>query len=100
MATWKVVDMERNTADGGVVVVHWDVTEVDGDYSARNYGSTGFEYDASSPDFVPYADLTETEVIQWVKDAMGAEEVAAIDTRLAEDIANQKNPTEESGVPW
>jgi len=59
-----------------------------------------FTYDASAPDFVPYDDLAETEVIQWVKDAMGAEEVASIDTKLAEDIANQKAPTEESGVPW
>ena len=100
MATWKVVDMEHNTADGGVVTVHWDVTEVDGDYSARVYGSTGFEYDASDPSFVEYADLTESEVVQWVKDSMGADEVTAMETRLSDDIAAQKNPVTESGTPW
>ena len=100
MATWKVVNMEHVVADGGVVTVHWQAVETDGDYNARTYSSMNFTYDASAPDFVPYADLTEAEVIQWVKDAMGAEEVALIDAKLAEDLANQKAPTEESGVPW
>jgi hypothetical protein len=100
MATWKVVDMEHNTADGGVVTVHWDVTEVDGDYSSRVYGSVGLEYDASDASFVPYADLTEATVIQWVKDSMGADEVTAMETRLTDDIAAQQAPTQESGVPW
>ena len=100
MATWKVVDMEHNTADGGVVTVHWDVTEVDGDYSSRVYGSVGLEYDASDDSFVPYADLTEATVIQWVKDNMGADEVTAMETKLTDDIAAQQAPAQESGVPW
>ncbi|MAO20059.1 MAG: hypothetical protein CMJ25_04835 [Phycisphaerae bacterium] len=100
MATWQVVNMEHNTADGGVVVVHWDVTEVDGDYSARRYGSVGLEYDASDAGFIPYADLTEATVIPWVKDSMGSDEVTAIETKLTDDIAAQKAPAQESGVPW
>lgn len=97
MATWKVVDMERNAADGGVTTVHWDVTEVDGDYSARVYGSEGFEYDASAPDFIAYDSLTEDFVLHWVWNNV---DKAEIEAKLAADIANQKNPTEESGVPW
>jgi hypothetical protein len=97
MATWKVVDMERNTADGGVTVVHWDVTEVDGDYSARVYGSVGLEYDASDPAFIPYDQLTENDVIVWVWTQVNKIET---ETNLANDIAAQKNPTKESGTPW
>jgi len=100
MATWKVVQMDRNTADGGVTTVHWDVTEVDGDYSARVYSSESFDPDASDANFVAYADLTEATVIQWVKDALGADEVTAIETKLSADIAEQKAPAQESGVPW
>lgn len=97
MATWKVVDMERNTADGGVTVVHWDATEVDGDYSARVYGSVGLEYDASDPAFIPYDQLTENDVIVWVWTQVNKIET---ETNLANDIAAQKNPVKESGIPW
>jgi len=100
MATWRVVQMDRNTADGGVTTVHWDVTEVDGDYKARVYGTESLEYDASDPSFVAYADLTEETVIQWVKDSMGADKVAAIESNLTANIADQKAPAQESGVPW
>ena len=41
MATWTIANLERNTEDGGVVVAHWRVTEVDGDYSAPSYGTCG-----------------------------------------------------------
>ena len=100
MATWRVVQMDRNTADGGVTTVHWDVTEVDGDYSARVYSTQSFEPDASDANFVSYADLTEATVIQWVKDSMGSDEVTAMETGLTDDIAAQQAPAQESGVPW
>ena len=58
MATWTISTMERYN-DGGVIVAHWQATEADGDYSARAYSTCSFTPDASSPDYVPYADLTE-----------------------------------------
>ena len=100
MATWTISTMEHNTVDGGVIVAHWQCTEVDGDYSARSYSTQSFTYDASSPDFIPYDDLTEAVVLQWVFDAMGADEVTRIQDSLTANIAEQKNPTTQDGVPW
>jgi len=100
MATWTISTMEHNTADGGVIVAHWQCIEVDGDYSARSYSTQSFTYDASSPDFIPYDDLTEAVVLQWVFDAMGTEEVTRIQDSLTANIEEQKNPTTEDGVPW
>jgi len=100
MAIWTISTMEHNTADGGVIVAHWQCTEVDGDYSARAYSTQSFTYDASSPDFIPYADLTEEVVLQWVFDAMGTEEVTRIQDSLTANIEEQKNPTTQDGVPW
>ena len=60
--------MEHVVADGGVVTVHWQAIETDGAYNARTYSSMNFTYDASAPDFVPYADLTEAEVIHRMLD--------------------------------
>jgi len=66
MATWTIVQLERNTADGGVTVAHWRVSEVDGDYSASSYGTVGFTPDASAEGFIAYGVLVEDTVLNWV----------------------------------
>ena len=102
MTTWTISTMEHNTADGGVIVAHWRVndSETVGDdtYYARSYGTCSFTYDASSPDFVPYADLTEAVVLGWCWDADVDKD--AIEASLTAKIEEQKAPTTETGVPW
>ena len=104
MATWTIEQLERNTADGGVVVAHWRVTEEEtvGEhtYTASSYGTQGFSYDAADPDFVPYDQLTEAQVLQWVWDAMGVDQVVGIQEALAANIEEQKAPKTAVGTPW
>ncbi len=104
MATWTISTLEHNTADGGVIVAHWRVTDSetvgDDTFSASAYSTQSFAYDASSPDFIPYADLTEEVVLQWVWDEMGVDEVTRIQESLHSNIEEQKNPVTEDGVPW
>ena len=100
MATWTIANLERNTADGGVVVAHWRCNEQDGDYTASAYGTCGFTYDASADGFVPFDQLTEMEVLQWVFDQMGVEQVTDIQENLHKQIEEQKAPSVTSGVPW
>jgi hypothetical protein len=90
--------MDRNADNGGVTVAHWNVTAVDGDYSASAYGTAGFTPDASAPGFVPYANLTEAEVLAWVW-ASGVDKDAT-EASLAQQIAAQKNPVTLNGLPW
>ena len=104
--TWTISTLERELSDGGVIVAHWRATDSEtvgeGDdavtYSASNYGTCGFTYDASSPDFTPYADLTESQVLGWCW-ADGVDQ-SAIEASLAANINEQKNPTTGDGVPW
>ena len=98
MATWTISTLEHNTTDGGVIVAHWRVTEEDGDHSASAYSTASFTYDATSSDFVPYADLTEEMVLGWCFD--GGVDKDAIDASLTANIEEQKNPTTQDGVPW
>jgi hypothetical protein len=70
MTTWTIAQLERNTSDGGVVVAHWRATATDGDYSASSYGTAGFTPDPASPDFVPFDDLTEADVLVWVYESV------------------------------
>ena len=102
MATWTISTLEHNTADGGVIVAHWRVndSETVGDdtYSASAYSTCSFTPDASSPDYVPYDDLTEEMVLGWCF-ADGVDK-DAIEASLTAQIEEQKAPTTEDGVPW
>jgi hypothetical protein len=93
--TWSCANLERNTADGFVVTVHYRVNAVDGDYSASSYGTVG--YTQEEGDFTPYENLTEETVISWVKDSLNAAEIEA---GLTANIEAQKAPATLSGMPW
>lgn len=99
--TWTIANLERNTADGGVVVAHYRVDAVDGEYTAGAYGSMGFTPDASADGFIAFDSLTEATVIGWVQEAIGgAEKVAEIEAALQAKIDEDKNPTVVAGLPW
>jgi len=94
---WKVAQLERNLADGGVTICHWRASASDGDYSASSYGTVGFTPDPESEDFVPYDDLTEAQVLGWVWESVDKD---ATEAALQSKIDADMNPTTGTGVPW
>jgi hypothetical protein len=95
--TWAIANLERETADGFVFTAHYTVNAKDDAYSAGAYGSLGFE----RPDnLIPFADLTEDEVVSWVKEALGADKVTEVEAALQNQLNQQRNPTQAAGVPW
>jgi hypothetical protein len=97
--TWKISILDRSTADGFVQTVHWNASQVDGEFTASTYSTVSFTKE-DGINYVPYADLTEAAVIEWVKASLGAEGVAAVEASLAANIAEQKAPKVSSGTPW
>lgn len=95
--TWSISQLDRNAADGGVTTAHWRVSAVDGDHSASAYGTAGFTPDASAAGFVPYASLTEADVLAWVWTSV---DKAAAEASLETQIEAQKNPVTLNGLPW
>jgi len=95
---WGVANLERETEDGYVFCCHYTVAANDGTYSSSAYGSVGFE----RPDtLIPFADLTEDQVVGWVKEALGGDEkVTEIQDALQGQIDEQRAPTKAAGVPW
>jgi len=97
MANWTVVNLERNTSDGGVTIAHWRVTAEDGEYTASAYGTVGFTPDADADGFIAFDNLTEADVLGWVYAEVDQAETEAA---LAANIAEQKTPVTTDGVPW
>jgi hypothetical protein len=93
--TWAIVRLECYPELGGnadvVFTAHWTLTATDGTYSTSSYGSAGVTLDPDKP-FIAYADLTETEVVGWVQDALGNDAVAELEANVAQQIENQINP--------
>ena len=94
--TWNVVQMDRLTSDSFVVTCHYTVTATDGDYTSSTYGTTSYTQEAGKS-YIPYADLTEVEVVGWVQTSIGKDTTEA---SLQSQIDALKNPVQESGVPW
>ena len=93
--TWNVVQMDRLTSDGFVVTVHYTVNAVDGEFTASTYGTVGYAQEDKS--YTPFASLTKEQVIGWVKESLGQE---TVETALAAQIDAERNPVQESGLPW
>eukprot|EP01050_Picozoa_sp_SAG11_P000691 SAG11_NODE_23_length_24947_cov_7.815518_23_plen_98_part_00 len=94
--TWTISTLERNT-DDGVVVAHWQASDVDGEHTGSSYGACGFTPDADADGYTAYADITEAQVIEWVKADVDAD---AVEASIAAQIADSKAPAITAGVPW
>lgn len=94
MATWNISQTDYETSNKFITTAHWNCTAVDGEYSASVYGTCGF----TGTPTIPYAQVTMAEVLDWCW-ASGVDK-DAIEAGLAANIALQKNPVVESGVPW
>lgn len=94
---WHIENMARNTADGGVFEVYFRCTGFDGDYQDTVTGVVTMEPDPDADGFTPYSDLTEAQVLGWVKAEVSESETQQL---VADNIAERKNPTIEVSVPW
>lgn len=109
--TWSVNEMTHKDADGGVILVYWScVAESDGtpSYTATEGGKLRLTYDASAPGFIPYADLTEADVLGWVYNSLieGDETADEAKARVEADrtakVQGQidRANSESGGLPW
>jgi hypothetical protein len=101
---WTIQAMDCVPQEDGhtdvVVVAHWNVSASDGTYTSSVYGTQSFTYNPESS-FTPYEDLTQEQVVGWVQEAMGEEQVASLEANLDQQIANQINPPIVTPpLPW
>jgi len=92
---WNVVQTDYNTSDKFITTVHYNVSAVDGDYTASTYGTVGYTQEEGS--YIPFEQLTQEVVVGWVQNSLGKD---TVEDSLTAQIDAQKNPVQESGLPW
>ena len=93
--TWTITQCDRLTSDDFITTAHWVANATDGEYSASIYSTCSW---AAGTPTIPYADVTEAEVLQWCWTS-GVDKDAT-EAALAQNIALQKNPVTATGTPW
>jgi len=115
--TWSVSNMTHVDADGGVILAYWSLVAVsdgEGGETATEGGKARFTYDASSSDYIAYADLKESDVLGWIweankgpsnggpEDETAAEYKARIEAERTAKVQAQidRKAAQSTGVPW
>jgi hypothetical protein len=84
-----------------VVNVLFTVSGTDGTHTASIDGNVQLAVEASDPNFVPYANLTQTIVLGWINAQTNNQEnyYANIDGQIASLITPPVSPT-ATALPW
>jgi hypothetical protein len=92
--TWLVKTLWTETIAGEqnyVVIASYDVTGVDGTYTASLSNTAQFSTDNVS-NFIPYDQLTNEIVVGWIQQDLGVNGVANFEASIQGQIDSQINP--------
>lgn len=81
-----------------VINVLWQVTGVDGTYTASIGGNTTFESQQAET-FVPYDQLTQSQVIGWIPDNQINSAQACVQGQIDSMITPPISP-QNTALPW
>lgn len=113
--TWKILNMEAimsySTLTDVVRTVYWQLEGHDDDNKyGRHWGIQQLHIDDINPStYTAYNDLTEAQVMQWVKNALNAENATPegypdYTTQLENEVQAEMNTevvgSRRTGFPW
>jgi hypothetical protein len=110
--TWKITQLTKTNSgdiDNIIVGTRWEVTGTDEDgFSGTFIGATPFTLNTVEPDnFTPYEELTESQVLGWIKNvASGSSSTSYwghISERINKAIETEKNirvSVDSKDLPW
>ena len=104
---WTIRQLERHIVNGIVTKVYWKCEVVDGMFTAAAQDVVKIVDDLSTVDtnaaeFVQFSNLTEPQLVEWVKNKLGNEEINNIVSGLTYNIDIQKDYATNFvyGLPW
>ena len=93
---WKIGNLERDVATGGVKKIHWSCTASQNGVGVSDGGAKQLTPDPDAPGFIAYDDLTKEVVMGWLHDGDKDVVEGALRVRLQETL----NPSTVTGLPW
>jgi hypothetical protein len=102
--TWKIGQLKRRPTTGLVFQVNYIMNFKLQNETDRYVGSVTLEGDPASSTFVPYEELTESIVLEWVKTTLTQSKITEIESgfesKLEGMIEEKNNPKFLTGKPW
>jgi hypothetical protein len=100
--TWRILDAVRITSTGLIKKLIYKCEVQLENITYEKKGKVILQ--GTSLEFIPFQDLTEEILIEWVKNSLGAEQVTAIETTLQNKAISHNAPgyteTTQKGLPW
>jgi hypothetical protein len=98
---WKIQQLKRIDATGLIIEARYSVSMNQNGVIVSHLDKVQLEGDSNDPNFIPYNDLTEQIVLDWVKQKV---DVETIETQILEELTVKQasKPTNQikTGLPW
>jgi hypothetical protein len=102
--SWDIQTLKRYFAGDVVTNVRWECTATYNSASAQEDGSVDIPYlDPTASGFIPYNDLTQTEVWGWLNAQTSSFVSSSIQEQLSSSVDLKLNPPDPIivyGLPW
>lgn len=95
---WGIVNLERELSDGYVFKVDYSICARRNDIYVNKIFS--IDLDRPEAELIPYEDLTEELVVQWVKDKVDPEFISNEQAELLKKVQERETPKVGKGLPW
>lgn len=86
-----------------VVNIQWRLRGADGQVEAYLDGNTHLAVDSANTGFIPYDQLTEALVLNWVFESLGEQGIANAEANVQGQIDAKNNPPvtpQNTPLPW
>lgn len=104
--TWKITGLKTQNVGNktdAVVQTYWQKIGTDENGKQGTFdGATPFTVDPTdeSGPFIPFEDLTEENVLDWIKTVVVGNYEEHVNGKIAEQIEFKINPITENRLPW
>lgn len=104
--TWKITGLKTKDVDGkpsAVVQTYWQKTGTDENGNQGTFqGATPFTVDPTddSGPFIPFSELTEDDVLAWIKTVVVGNYEEHVNGKIAEQIEQKIAPVTDVKLPW
>jgi hypothetical protein len=97
--TWSITGMKTNENDA-VVQTYWKKTGTDANGNVGIFsGATPFQV-AEGQDLVPLAQLTEEQVLNWIKSVVVGDYEVHVNNQIQKDLDRNRNVVKDITLPW